>query len=231
MNVFYSKNITGNTHHLSDSESKHAVQVLRMKIGDKAILFDGVGGKYIVEIATAHPRKCELLILEKDYSEHLNFHVHIAIAPTKMNERMEWFLEKATEIGIDEITPVICDRSERRQINMERFEKVLVAAMKQSMNPWLPLLNEPESFINFVKTNNSGYIAHCNKGEKILLKKILNTNKNYTILIGPEGDFTPEEIQLANDNGWQNISLGESRLRTETAGLVACTTINLIHQQ
>jgi len=228
MNIFYSPGVSGNFHILPESESKHAAQVLRMQKGDRAMIFDGSGGKFVVEIIESHPRKCEVRILEKEIIERRNFYLHIAIAPTKMNERMEWFLEKATEIGIDEITPVICSRSERRNTNHDRFEKVIIAAMKQSMNPWLPVLNEHISFEEFIKNSNQGFIAHCHESKKNHLKNVNSVDNKYIVIVGPEGDFTETEVELAIKSGWQEVSLGTPRLRTETAGVVACHTINMM---
>jgi len=228
MNVFYSSGVSGSSHILSESESKHAVQVLRMKKGEKAILLDGAGGQYIVVILDPHPKKCEVAIISSDFTDRRNFYLHIAIAPTKMNDRMEWFLEKATEIGIDEITPVICTRSERRLTNHERFQKVVVAAIKQSMNPWLPVMNEQCELTHFLNTQQPGLIAHCMQGEKKSFKEINVSANRYTILIGPEGDFSEEELNEATKCGWQSVSLGNNRLRTETAGIVACHTINFL---
>lgn len=231
MNIFYSAEVTGNYHTLYEGESKHAVQVLRMKKGDTAILLDGVGGKYHAEILNAHPRKCELQISLIEKIARRNFHLHIAIAPTKMNERMEWFLEKATEIGIDEITPIICDRSERRVTNHDRFMKVIIAAMKQSMNPWLPVLNEQMNFDEFIAKYPDGFIAHCMNSEKTLLKNCIFQQKDFNVLIGPEGDFTENEVEKAVQAGRKPVSLGNARLRTETAGIVACHTINMLKSE
>lgn len=227
MNIFYCPIITNDKVTLDETESQHAVKVLRLVEGDRIILFDGKGGKYEAEIDHPHHKKCRVSITKKEFISNRCFHLHIAIAPTKMNDRMEWFLEKATEIGIDEITPVICDRSERRATNHERFEKVLIAAMKQSMNPWLPLLNEQMDLKLFLEKSDPGFIAHCMESNKTLLKNCNFKENRYTILIGPEGDFTEAEVKLASDKKWKPVSLGESRLRTETAGIVACHTVNL----
>lgn len=228
MNIFYSPGVSSGFHTLTENESKHAAQVLRMKKGDRAIVLDGTGGKHTVEILDPHPRKCEVAVIESEFTKLRNFFLHIAIAPTKMNERMEWFLEKATEIGIDEITPLICMRSERRQTNHERFEKVIVAAMKQSMNPWKPVLNEQCDFDDFLKKCKPGFMAHCMETEKLLLKNFDKSIDHFDIMIGPEGDFTEKEVQQATQAGWISVSLGNSRLRTETAGVVACHTVNLL---
>ena len=156
-----------------------------------------------------------------------NFKLHLAVAPTKMNDRYEWFLEKATEIGIHEITPIICDRSERKVINKERFEKILLSAMKQSNELFLPKLNPAISFKEFVKQKNKGLqlIAHCEETDKKTLKSILQSNTDVTVLIGPEGDFSEKEITLALDQNYVPVSLGNTRLRTETAAVVACHSV------
>jgi 16S rRNA (uracil1498-N3)-methyltransferase len=161
-----------------------------------------------------------------------NYDLHVAIAPTKNNDRMEWFLEKATEIGIDEITPIICQNSERRIVKIERFEKIIQSAMKQSLKYTLPKLNEPIKFNEFINQNFEGKvcIAHCVKDEKKLLKEIIKPSDKITILIGPEGDFSLQEIKKAMDKKFNPISLGESRLRTETAGLVAVNLVSFINQ-
>lgn len=185
--------------------------------------------KCIAEIVHPNHKKCEVKIIERQNTPPRSSYLHIAIAPTKINDRMEWFLEKATEIGIDEITPVICNRSERRQTNHDRFEKVLIAAMKQSMNPWLPRLNQQIDFSKFIEITKPGFIAHCMDTSKRPLKDLLPAKESITILIGPEGDFTEDEVAKAIEKDWQTVSLGESRLRTETAGLVACHTVNLLN--
>jgi 16S rRNA (uracil1498-N3)-methyltransferase len=166
----------------------------------------------------------------KDY-EKLYFSPHIAIAPTKNIERLEWFLEKATEIGIKEITPVLCEHSERKIINMERLEKIIVSAMKQSLKTYIPVLNPLTRFTDFVSKpfNGQKFIAHCTEGIRSELIHSYVKQSESLILIGPEGDFSPKEIEFAKSNGFIEISLGKSRLRTETAGIVACHTINLLN--
>ncbi|HMT30600.1 MAG TPA: 16S rRNA (uracil(1498)-N(3))-methyltransferase [Bacteroidia bacterium] len=230
MNIFYCPIITTDQVTLDEAESQHAVKVLRLVAGDRIILFDGQGGKYEGEIDQPHHKKCVVKITKKENTPKRPFHLHIAIAPTKMNDRMEWFLEKVTEIGIDEITPVICERSERKVTNHDRFEKVLIAAMKQSMNPWLPVLNDQVDLKLFLEKSPPGFIAHCMETKKTPLKKCDLHQEKITILIGPEGDFTEGEVVMASDKGWMPVSLGESRLRTETAGIVACHTVNLLKE-
>ena len=214
---------------LSKEESKHATKVLRKKEGDILNFTDGKGGFYKAEITVADTKKCRLQIIssEQKPKQH-NYHLHIAIAPTKNMDRYEWFLEKATEIGIDEITPIICERSERKVIKAERCNRILLSAMKQSLKLHLPKLNETITLKDFLKQDFEGnkYIAHCEDGEKTELRKEEKANKT-TVLIGPEGDFSAGEIELALQNQFKTTSLGTSRLRTETAGLVAVHTINL----
>jgi 16S rRNA (uracil1498-N3)-methyltransferase len=214
---------------LSTEESKHATRVLRKKEGDILNFTDGKGNLYKAEITLADSRKCRLEIVSSDQKEKQhNYHLQIAIAPTKNMHRFEWFLEKATEIGIDEITPIICSHSERKAINTERCNRILLSAMKQSLKFHLPKLNEAISLNDFIKQDYEGtkYIAHCEDGKKKELKTVNKTEKTL-ILIGPEGDFSPKEIKLALQNQFKAVSLGTSRLRTETAGIVALHTINI----
>ena len=228
MQLFYLEN-PENEIILSAQESKHATKVLRKKEGDILNFTDGKGGFHKAEITAADSRKCRLQIIssEQKPKQH-NYHLHIAIAPTKNMDRFEWFLEKATEIGIDEITPIICSRSERKVIKTERGNRILISAMKQSLKYHLPKLNEAISLTKFIKQDfeDAKYIAHCEDGEKNELKTVNKTEK-YLILIGPEGDFSPKEIELALQNQFKAVSLGTSRLRTETAGIVAVHTINI----
>ena len=214
---------------LSAQESKHATKVLRKKKGDILDFTDGKGNFYKAEITIADSRKCRLKIVssEQKGKQH-NYHLHIAIAPTKNMDRFEWFLEKATEIGIDEITPIICSRSERKVIKTERGNRILLSAMKQSLKHHLPKLNEAINLNDFIKQDFEGakYIAHCEDGEKKELK-IANKTEKYLILIGPEGDFSSDEINFALQNQFKAVSLGTSRLRTETAGIIATHTISI----
>ncbi|MDR1679123.1 MAG: 16S rRNA (uracil(1498)-N(3))-methyltransferase [Prevotellaceae bacterium] len=218
---------------LPEDESTHAIRVLRMQAGDKLHLVDGRGGLFEAEITNPHQKRCEVRILNAVFNyEKRPFRLHIAIAPTKMNERMEFFLEKATEIGIDEITPLLCQRSERKELKTARMEKILVAAMKQSVKAYLPKLNEICAFEKFIHraTAEQKFIAHCSEGEKLLLKNACKPTTEVLILIGPEGDFSEAEVALAREAGFVPVSLGNSRLRTETAGIVACHTVTLINE-
>jgi len=233
MQLFYVPNISGAEVNLDEAESKHAVKVLRLSVGDSVQLIDGKGGFYQAEISDAKQKKCRLVIVEakKEFGKK-DFHLHIAIAPTKNIDRFEWFLEKATEIGIDEITPLLTSHSERKTVNPERLEKILVSAMKQSLKAYLPKLNDITAFRQLVvniKTENK-FIAYCDDIQKTHLKDLTNQGKDTLILIGPEGDFSPEEVQLAIEKGFSVVSLGNSRLRAETAGIVACHIVNLANE-
>ncbi len=230
MQLFYIPNITGNEVVLNETESKHAVRVLRLTEGSRVQLIDGTGGFYEAEISVAHPKKCKLSIIDTiDEFEKRTFKLHIAIAPTKNIDRYEWFLEKCTEIGIDEITPLLSEHSERKVIKPERLNKILVAAMKQSLKAYLPKLNPLTSFNELIleRRYENRYIAHCYDGEKIHLKNTIKKGDDILILVGPEGDFSLEEVEQAKENGFMEVSLGMARLRTETAGVVACHIANL----
>ena len=212
-------------------ESKHIVRVLRKKEGDVLNITNGKGYMFEAEIITADQKKCKARIISTKKSIPKRYNVHLAVAPTKMNDRYEWFLEKATEIGVDEITPIICDNSERKTVKLERMERVLQSAMKQSLQTVLPKLNPLTPLKAFVEQPHTGlkFIAHCDDGEKMELKRRVIGDMDITILIGPEGDFSKAEIDLARGKGFVPISLGNTRLRTETAAIVACTTVALIN--
>ena len=230
MQLFYIPDISGSEIILSETESKHAIRVLRLTVNSEVQLIDGKGGFYEAMISDAHPKKCKLLITNSIQKfDKRNFKIHIAIAPTKNIDRYEWFLEKCTEIGIDEITPLLSEHSERKVIKPERLEKILVSAMKQSLKATLPKLNYIINFNDFITNANcqNKYIAHCYKGEKIHLKSTIKKGDDILILIGPEGDFSLEEVELAKENGFLEVSLGTARLRTETAGVIACHIANL----
>ena len=233
MNLFYTPDISSEIYTLSEDESKHIIRVLRLKKGSFISLTNGTGTFYQVEIIDDNAKRCTVKVAEiNENVGRREFKLHIAIAPTKNIERFEWFLEKATEIGIDEITPIICRNSERGVIKTERLNKVLVSAMKQSLKAYCPKLNEPIQFSNFLKnqTSPNKFIAHCADGEKFSLKEKYKSGSDSLILIGPEGDFSPEEIKSAINSGFQEIHLGNSRLRTETAGVVACQIVNFINE-
>ncbi|WP_293892850.1 16S rRNA (uracil(1498)-N(3))-methyltransferase [Flavobacterium sp.] len=229
MQLFYNPTIneTQTSFVFDKEESKHIIKVLRKKESDILHVTNGLGFLFETEITIASDNKCTVKIISFEQQDAPNFRLHLAVAPTKMNERYEWFLEKATEIGIQEITPVICEHSERKVIKMDRFQKILESAMKQSLNCYLPKLNEPVSFNEFVKTLKSGqlFIAHCEESNKKSLKNELKTGEAITILIGPEGDFSVKEIQQAIAANFIPVSLGATRLRTETAAIIACHSV------
>ena len=233
MHIFYTPQIANGQCTLSEEESKHCIKVLRLVPGDKVQLIDGVGGYHTAEIADPNPKRCTLNIINTiNNYEQRPYRIHIAIAPTKNIDRTEWFVEKAVEIGIDEITMLVSQHSERRNVNIDRIEKIIVSAMKQSVKAYKPILNDATPFSDFVKKERSGrkMIAHCIDSEKHPLKSMVDETSEYTVLIGPEGDFSPEEVALAEASGYSCIDLGPYRLRTETAALVACHTINLLKQ-
>lgn len=229
MQLFYNPNINETTEYFSfdKEESKHIIKVLRKKDTDILFVTNGLGFLFKTEITLASDSKCTVKIISFEKKEESKFKLHLAVAPTKMNDRFEWFLEKATEIGIYEITPIICDRSERKVINAERFDKIILSAMKQSNELFLPKLNNAITFKEFIKQQNKGLqlIAHCEETDKKTLKSVLKPNENVTLLIGPEGDFSEKEIALALENNYIPVSLGNTRLRTETAAVVACHSV------
>jgi 16S rRNA (uracil1498-N3)-methyltransferase len=230
--LFYSPVVAQGLNLLGEQESWHCTRVLRLAEGGTIHLTDGRGNLYECVIQLADPKKCVVNVVsaQAEYLKRKNW-LHIGIAPTKSMDRFEWFLEKATEIGIDEITPVFCAHSERIRIKTERLEKILIAAMKQSLKAYLPKLNEPAEFKSLVTRDFTGqkFIATCESDEGDELQKVYKKGANALVLIGPEGDFSPEEIALAKKQGFLPTSLGKSRLRTETAGIVACHTITLLN--
>ena len=233
MQLFYNPDISTETKSFSfdKEESRHIVRVLRKNAGDELLITNGKEQIFWATIVQASDKKCIVEITRwEDRPKTWEYDLHIAIAPTKMNDRFEWFLEKATEIGIDEITPVFCDHSERKQVKAERMEKVIISAMKQSLKCKLPKLNEPEKFKDFIRQNDwdLGLIAHCQEGDKKQIRELIREKKKIMVLIGPEGDFSDQEIEEAIAIGLSPVSLGESRLRTETAGIVACSNIAIL---
>ncbi len=243
MHLFYTPDITSITYTLNEEESKHCVRVLRLNEGDKIQLIDGVGGFYEAEITDNNPKRCSVKIIEtKKEVGKRNWHLHIAIAPTKNMDRLEWFVEKATEMGIDEVSLIDCKNSERTIVKLERIQKVAISAIKQSLKAYLPKINEVVDYTKFIASTKDfkgeKFIAHCYSplsfaeglGVRSHLKKIYTPKQNALVLIGPEGDFTIDEVKLALDNGFKEISLGESRLRTETAALYACAALNVLNE-
>ncbi len=220
---------------LNEEESKHAIRVLRLVVKDQLHLIDGQGNLFLAEIIDAHPKRTELRLLDVQREfQKPSYRLHIAIAPTKNIDRVEWFLEKATEVGIHEITPIISEHSERKEVKLERLNKVIVSAMKQSYKAYLPQLNPAISFSQFLKKmeqdSAAKAIAHCEETDKKYLNQIFEANGNYLLLIGPEGDFSKDEIAQALDAGYAPVSLGEARLRTETAALASCVEVALLNR-
>jgi 16S rRNA (uracil1498-N3)-methyltransferase len=235
MQLFYNPNIDETTENFSfdKEESKHIIKVLRKKDSDILFVTNGSGYLFETEITLASDSKCTVKVLSFEKKPAPKFHLHLAVAPTKMNDRYEWFLEKATEIGISEITPIICDRSERKVIKNDRFDKIILTAMKQANELYLPKLNEAITFKEFLKHKNEGLqlIAHCEETDKKTLKSVLKPNESVTLLIGPEGDFSEKEIALALENKYVPVSLGNTRLRTETAAIVACHSVVFFNEE
>lgn len=232
MALFYAPDIA-NTWELPDDEATHCLRVLRLGVGNEIEITDGKGNFYKAIITSTAGKRCHVEATEttptpKGWAGRL----HIAIAPTKNIDRIEWMVEKAVEIGIDELTFIGCRFSERKTIKNDRIERIVVSAMKQSLKPFKAIINEMCDIKSFLHTPRNGekYIAHCYDSERMPLKDILIRDEEATILIGPEGDFSPEEVKMATEAGYRPISLGNSRLRTETAGLVACHTFNLINE-
>lgn len=235
MQLFYNPNINETTENFSfdKEESKHIIKVLRKKDTDILYVTNGLGFLFKTEITLASDSKCTVNIISFEQAVPSKSRLHLAVAPTKMNDRYEWFLEKATEIGVQEITPIICDHSERKVINNERFEKILLTAMKQSNELYLPKLNPALTFKEFLNLKNDDLkmIAHCEETDKKTLKSVLKPNQNLTMLIGPEGDFSEKEIALAISNDYLPVSLGTTRLRTETAAVVVCHSVVFINEE
>jgi 16S rRNA (uracil1498-N3)-methyltransferase len=230
--LFYTNNISDKIATLEGDEAMHCMKTLRKKVGDAISFVDGNGGWYEGKLVSTSKKSCTIAIEKQTIlPQRADYYLHIAIAPTKNINRLEWFLEKCTEIGIDEITPILCQRSERKNIRLDRLEKILVAAMKQSLKAYLPKLNELTKLSDCLKNANPDekFIAHCNDGEKVHLKNAYSPRENVLILIGPEGDFSNEEVDLALENDFKAITLGKERLRTETAGIVACHSVRFLN--
>ena len=244
MYLFYTPDIE-TSHFLSEEESALCVRVSRSDRGDEILLTDGRGTTYYARITNPHPRHCEFEILSQEKQEKThNVYIHVAIAPTKNIERLEWMVEKCTEIGVDEITPLLCRFSERKNLRNDRLEKIILSAAKQSLTPYLPKLNKLTDFATLMEMYGKEakgerreargldkYIAHCYKDEKRELKDALRKGRDVLILIGPEGDFSEQEVEMAIANGFVPVGLGRSRLRTETAGVVACHTAVLLNEE
>ncbi len=235
MQLFYAPEISLPRYTLPEEESKHCVRVLRMTVGDELHLTDGKGNMYRCKVVSDNVKRCEVEVVETwpEY-ERMSYGLTMCVAPTKNIDRFEWFLEKATEIGISEVYPLECDHSERRQIKLEREEKVITAAVKQSLKAYHPVLHDLTSLRDVIAMDFEGekYIAHCDSsfGERPYLGNLVKKGANTLILIGPEGDFSKEEINFALQNGFKAISLGRERLRTETAAVVATTVVATINK-
>ena len=215
---------------LNEENSKHIVQVLRMQEGKQIKLTDGLGNIFLAEITDAHKKKCTVKIITREFIEPTNSKVCIAVSPVKNNSRLEWFLEKATEVGVTEIVPLMCDRTEKQFLKQDRMKGILISALLQSQQAWLPILIEPQKFESFVnaRKDENKFIAHCEEDKKLSLQTVVSSLQpinSSTVLIGPEGDFTKEEITLALENNYTPVALGNTRLRTETAALVAATLL------
>ena len=231
MHVFYAPDIE-KTSLLPEEESHHAVRVLRLDVGATIQIVDGKGGVFLGTIAVADAKRCLVNSLQAQTVPYRRpYYLHVAIAPTKNMDRLEWFVEKAAEIGIDEISPLYCRYSERKNLKTERLQRILVSAMKQSIQPTLTQLNEPCTFKEWIKTANADqkFIAHCHEADKKFFASQIKPGSKVLIMIGPEGDFSEEEVATAMQAGFVPVSLGESRLRVETAALVACQTVSLMN--
>ena len=229
MELFYNENLIQNDESLifSSEESRHLSKALRKKVGELIYVTNGKGLKWKGQIISTDSRKAAAKKKEAILYQNQSVPLHIAIAPTKSIDRLEWFLEKATEIGVSQITPVFCDHSERKRVKLERMKKILVGALKQSTQYFLPKLNPMISFEAFMKLDHPQIklLAHCQKGDKMALHQIKKLNNEILIMIGPEGDFSDNEIKTAQSHSFTPISLGSQRLRTETAGIIACSKV------
>ncbi|HAX16779.1 16S rRNA (uracil(1498)-N(3))-methyltransferase [Leeuwenhoekiella palythoae] len=236
MQLFYHPEIAAEAKEATfpKDESKHIVKVLRKRTGDVLDITNGAGNFFKAEIIVASPSNCTVKILEVTSEQPLPYHLHLAVAPTKLNDRFELFLEKATEIGISEISPIICDHSERKVIKEERYERIIQSAMKQSLKAHIPKMNEAQSFCDFLEATKGfkgdRFIAHCEETNRFSLKQKLQPKRDVLILIGPEGDFSPSEIEQAIQAGFSPVMLGESRLRTETAAIVATHSVAFVNE-
>ena len=234
MQLFYAADFTAPEYTLSEEESRHAVKVLRLAEGDTLHITDGRGTLYRCEVVVAHHKHCLVRVVEQhDEYEKMPYNLVMAVAPTKNIDRYEWFLEKATEIGVTEFVPIVSEHSERKVIKHDREEKVITSAVKQSLKAYHPLLAELTPFAELVKSEFAGrkFIAHCGEAvkEKKYLASTLKKGEDLLILIGPEGDFSPAEVALAVENGFEEITLGTQRFRTETAAVVAVDMVSIVN--
>lgn len=232
MQYFIADNLESDYYTLSAEESKHCVKVLRMGAGSELLLTDGQGQLCKGRIISANPKECEVEIVERTLTPARPFRLHIAVAPTKNTARIEWFIEKAVEMGIDEITLLICEHSEREKQNVERLQKIIDSAMKQSLKTYRPQLNGPLPIMDFLHNANEEYkmVCYCSGDERHTMHQTYTAGHDAVVLIGPEGDFSKEEISTALELGFQPVTLGTCRLRTETAALYATTAINFMNE-
>jgi len=232
MHLFYTSAVDGRNCLLGMEESRHCIRVLRLGEGDMIDLTDGAGNFYLGRLTKVSQKGCEVDLVDVRPDAPKPWKLHVAIAPTKNLDRFEWFLEKATEIGIDQITPLICEHSERKSLKPERLTKVLVAAMKQSLRAWLPVLNSQARLSDFISMDlkEQKFMGYCESGNEPELQEVYTRGADTVILVGPEGDFSPGEVNLAMKAGYTPVSLGPARLRTETAGVVATHTISLVNR-
>ena len=235
MQLFYNPTLTEKSSEftLDPEEGRHLLKVLRKKAGDLFYVTNGKGWLFEATLVSANPKNASASIVSSKKTHAKMHSLHLVVAPTKSIDRFEWFLEKATEIGVNEITPIICEHSERKVLKMDRLQKVVQSAMKQSLRTYLPVLHDPISFKEFMTQEHAGllFIAHCEEEEKMELKRRVAPDKKITILIGPEGDFSPSEITQAYEKHFLSVSLGDSRLRTETAAIYACTTVAVLNSR
>lgn len=232
MHIFFEENLENALIELSPEESRHCAKVLRLKAGDVVGFVDGKGTFAQAELMEVSPKSVSATITRRQLHAERNFRIHMAVAPTKNIDRFEWFLEKATECGVEAITPLICAQSERTVVKPDRLQKIMLAAMKQSQRTFLPLLHEAVRFRDFLAklpATDQLLIAHCDEGEKNPLREVYQPGRNVVMLVGPEGDFQPQEVQWALEKGGVPVSLGQARLRTETAALVACMQLNFLN--
>lgn len=229
MDLFYLPIIESNAGSIlfPKEEAKHISRVLRKKNGDQLRVTNGLGLELMLELTQVKNHSCQARVIDKTHHRPLPYTLHLAVAPTKNINRFEWLIEKATEIGVHTITPILCDHSERKTIKIERLSKIMIAALKQSQQFFLPTLNPMETFQSFLSKHTNGLIAHCHPSDKTSLLSIAKKQGDHLILIGPEGDFSPKEINAAEARGYTSIELGNQRLRTETAAIVACHTVAL----
>lgn len=230
MHSFYCPDIEGSHYTFNEEESRHCVRVLRLGVGEEVQIVDGKGGVFKGRILDPNPRACTLEIIESAREVgKKSYYLHIAMAPTKSIERFEWFLEKATEIGVDEITPILTEHSERKMLKLERCDKIVNAAVKQCLISYRPLVHELCRFDTLVSSDFAGdkFIAYCGEETKEDIKTVFMPDSRALVLIGPEGDFSAREVRLAMQHGFKPISLGSNRLRTETAGILVCAAAAL----